>query len=343
MITDWLVQQAVEQALGGKTAVSQRDPIDFQSNQLFDVRQNGRHYIAKKYLNPKEWDVAPKREFAALQRLAALDLAPQPIFYDPELGPVVIYQFLEGTMWDRTPPTAVQLTKLAGLWLTLNSLPADGLWLSRGQEWSVSEALGRFRSHLTRYEQWAAVHFRAGLAGTAHCWPLLEQLPTILHAFAQLPDPPLLFSRGDPRFANVIQRPDGRLGMVDWEDSGLRDPAQDVADLLTHANQEDLLDDAAWDAFLRPYTAAILPKDPHFNERIQLYLAIFPVLWLVGLLNYGVSRAEAGKSLTDWQTNRLPVNIRLRRYLAKAQAWPNKPTAADKAAVADIDFFPNGK
>jgi hypothetical protein len=61
----------------------------------------------------------------------------------------------------------------------------------------------------------------------------------------------------------------------------------------------------------------------------------------MGLLNYGVSRAEAGKSLADWQTNRLPVNIRLRRYLAKAQAWPDKPTAAEIAAVADINFFPN--
>jgi thiamine kinase-like enzyme len=28
------------------------------------------------------------------------------------------------------------------------------------------------------------------------------------------------FCRADPRFANVITRPDGRLAMVDWEDSG---------------------------------------------------------------------------------------------------------------------------
>lgn len=343
MVDDWLVQQAVERALGDKAAVSQRAPIDFQSNQLFDVWQNGRHYIAKKYLKPAEWEVAPRREFEALQLLAPLDIAPQPIFYDPALGPVVIYQFLEGIMWDRTPPTAVQLEQLAELWLTLNQLPTNGLWLSRGQEHSMENMSAMFHTFLARYEQWAEEYFRPGLAGVATCWPLLEQLPSILQSLNKLPAPPLLFFRSDPRFANIIQRPDGRLGMVDWEDSGLRDPARDAADLLTHPNQEDLLDDEAWDAFLRPYAAAILPKDRHFNERIHFYLAIFPVFWLMGLLNYGVSRAEAGKSLTDWQTNRLPVNIRLRRYLAKAQAWPNRPTAADKAAVAKIDFFPSKK
>jgi len=33
-------------------------------------------------------------------------------------------------------------------------------------------------------------------------------------------DKPLCFCRSDARFANVIARPDGRLGLVDWEDSG---------------------------------------------------------------------------------------------------------------------------
>jgi len=39
---------------------------------------------------------------------------------------------------------------------------------------------------------------------------------------------PLCFCRSDARFANVIARPDGRLGLVDWEDSGLRDRAVEV-------------------------------------------------------------------------------------------------------------------
>ena len=335
-----LVNQAVEQALGREAAVSERAPLDFQSNQLFDVWQNGRHYIAKCYLKTDEQLDAPRREFDALQLLAPLDIAPQPIFYEPELGPVVIYEFLEGRSWNRTPPTAVQLQQLADLWLKVNSLPPENLWLSRGMERSMEDVSAMFHSYLARYEAWAEAHFQPGLLGVPHCWQILERLPKILQAFGQLPDSPLLFCRSDPRFANVIQRPDGRLALVDWEDCGLRDPARDVADLLTHPNQEDLLSEEAWQAFLRPYTAARLKTDPHFNERVHYYLAIFPIFWLLGLLNYGVSRAEAGQSLVNWQTNKLPVNIRLRRYLAQAGAWPAKPTAADLEDTAKLSFFP---
>ena len=335
------VSRAVTQALGNKAAIFERTPLDYQSNQLFDVWLSGRHYIAKKYLKDDELKDAPRREFAALQLLASLDVAPQPVFYDPDLGPVVIYQFLDGTMWDRTPPTAVQLDQLAELWLTVNNLPTDGLWLSRGMERSMQDVSAMFHSYLARYETWAKQHFPSGLAGVPHCWQLLERLPAILDSFAQLPAPPLLFCRSDPRFANVIQRPDGRLGLVDWEDCGLRDPARDVADLLTHPNQEDLLNEEAWQAFLRPYTAARLKTNPYFNERVHYYLAIFPIFWLLGLLNYGVSRAEAGQSLINWQTNELPVNIRLRRYLALAQAWPDKLTATDLASLAKLNFFPS--
>jgi hypothetical protein len=336
-----LVQTAITRALGTGASIQERPPLNFQSNQLFDVWQNGRHHIAKHYLKTDELADAPRREFEALQLLAPLDVAPQPVFYDPALGPVVIYEFLEGTMWDRTPPTAVQLHQLADLWLTLNDLPPDGLWLSRGMERTMQDVSAMFHSYLQNYETWAAEHFQPGLAGVPYCWALLEQLPAILDSFAQLPEPTLLFCRSDPRFANVIQRPDGRLALVDWEDCGLRDPARDVADLLTHPNQEDLLTDEEWAALLRPYTTERRKTDPHFNERIHHYLALFPVFWLLGLLNYGVNHFNAGKSFQGWQPNRIPVNIQLRRYLARAKCWPANPTAADLASLENLRFFPD--
>ena len=91
--------------------------------------------------------------------------------------------------------------------------------------------------------------------------------------------PPLCFCRSDPRFANVIARSDGGIGLVDWEDCGLRDPAREVADLLMHPNQEDLLDFAAWQPFLSVYRTG-RRDDPDFELRLQAYLALFPVFWL---------------------------------------------------------------
>lgn len=336
-----LVQTAVSQALGTGASIQERTPLNFQSNQLFDVWHNGRHYIAKHYLKTDELNDAPFREFGALNLLAPMDVAPQPVFYDPALGPVVIYEFLNGTMWDRTAPTAVQLQQLADLWLTLNNLPPDDLWLSRGMEHTLQDVSAMFHSYLQNYEAWAAEHFLSGLAGVPHCWALLERLPAILDSFAQLPEPTLLFCRADPRFANVIQRRDGRLALVDWEDCGLRDPARDVADLLTHPNQEDLLTDEEWAAFLRPYSTERCKTDPHFNQRVHHYLAIFPIFYLLLLLQTGVSRAKAGKPLKEWQPNRIPVNIQLWRYLARAQTWPAKPTATDLAPLAKLNFFPD--
>lgn len=336
-----LVETAVGFALGSGATIQERRPLGFQSNQLFDVWWNGRHYIAKNFLKNDELADAPRREFEALQLLSPLDVAPQPVFYDPALGPVVIYEFLEGDMWDRTKPRAVQLQQLADLWLTLNDVSANDLWLSRGMVRSMQDVTAMFHTYLQNYETWAMAHFPPGLYGVDHCRATLARLPAILDSFAELPEPTLHFCRADPRFANVIQRPDGRLALVDWEDCGLRDPARDVADLLTHPNQEDLLTDEEWGAFLRPYTAARHKTDPLFNERVHHYLALFPVFWLLGLLNYGVNHFKAGNSLKGWQPNHIPVNIQLRRYLARATCWPAPPTAADQASLAQLSFFPD--
>jgi aminoglycoside/choline kinase family phosphotransferase len=152
---------------------------------------------------------------------------------------------------------------------------------------------------------------------------------------------PLCFCRADARFANVIRRPDGRLGLVDWEDSGLRDPARDVADLLTHPNQEDLVAPEAWDSFLQPYLAGRAAVDPQLARRVQLYLAIFPLYWLATLLGRGM-RLAAADGLDGWTVNGLPANVRLRRYLARALAWPQADGAPWLARLEGVTFLPGG-
>jgi hypothetical protein len=113
------------------------------------------------------------------------------------------------------------------------------------------------------------------------------------YALPLIPDvAPLRFCRSDPRFANVIARPHGRVGLVDWEDSGLRDPAPELADLLHHPNQEDLLGPEGWQPFLDRYLPTCR-DDPGFGEWLRGYLALFPVFWLGVLLAEGLRRAES--------------------------------------------------
>jgi hypothetical protein len=66
----------------GDYALTLRPAIDDQTNRLYDVRTARGHFIAKEFLRPEEIPAAPEREFRALQVVAALDIAPQPVFFD---------------------------------------------------------------------------------------------------------------------------------------------------------------------------------------------------------------------------------------------------------------------
>jgi aminoglycoside phosphotransferase (APT) family kinase protein len=322
-----------------------RPPLDVQSNRLYDVWAGDRHLIAKEFLKPAEFQDAPRREFNALERLAPFDVAPQPVFYKsvdpdsrPELGPVVIYQFMAGKAWDRRKPSSSDLGQLADLWLQVNALSGDDLWLSRGYDRPLHESETRFAALFQAYAAWAGAEYPPGRQAIALCLKQLEKAHSAIDELATY-DPPLCFCRSDPRFANVIARPDGRLGMVDWEDSGLRDPARDLADVVTHPNQEDLLTWDEWQPFLQNYIAERNQVDPHLERRMHLYLAIFPIFWLAMAIQGGLRRAKEG-GLLNVQVNRLPINERMRRNLARAMAWPTLDFSAQLDELASLSFFP---
>jgi hypothetical protein len=306
-----------------------------QSNRLYDVRVDGMHLIAKEYLRADLPDAA-QHEYQALRRLDSLQLAPQPVFFDPSIGRVVVYRYMEGEMWDRRVPSAAELRALAELWLRFHDLRADGLWVATGQAMPWSEIETGLRAPLDAYALWAdrrSSQFRDAARLS------IEALDRALAVAARsmTPKTPMCFCRSDARFANVIARPDGRLGMVDWEDSGLRDPAREVADLLMHPNQEDLLDWNAWQPFLSVY-AESRRDDLDFEQRLQACVAIFPVFWLGILLSIGMRRYAEGR-LGTWRINDMEPNTRLRRYLARALAWPDPDPTATLAQLGDMHFI----
>ncbi len=318
--------------------ISPRTPVGYQANRLYDAWVGDRHLIVKEFLLPAEQHEAPAREFGALKVLASLDIAPQPVFFEPSLGPMVIYEFMEGEMWDRHPPTATDLARLAATWLKMNGVVSDSLWLSHGQDRSLQDIAATLNADLEAYSDWVKAEFAFGQQAAEMCLSLLERRVDVIRELAGA-DPLLCFCRADPRFANVIQRPDGRLGLIDWEDSGLRDPARDLADIMTGPNQEDLLSPDDWQAFLEPYLAVRGSLDAQLRHRTHLYLALFPIFWLTVIMNQGRRLAGASR-WTGWTTNGLPANVRLRRYLARAFAWPRLNFERELEDLADVAFFP---
>lgn len=324
--------------------ISLRTPLEYQSNRLYDIWTSDRHLIVKEFLKPAEFQHAPAREFQALKLLSPLDIAPQPVLFrppaTPPLGPLVVYAFMEGEMWNRRRPAATELAQLAEIWLKMNSVPTESLWMSRGYDRSFDEIEASFRAFFQAYATWVEAEFAPGQQAVDLCLELLQSRHAVMRELADY-DPPLCFCRADARFANVIRRPDGRLGLVDWEDSGLRDPARDLADTITHPNQEDLVSSDEWHAFLQPYLAARTELDPHILRRMHLYLAIFPIFWLAVLVHEGVSHRVGTKRLAGWNVNGLRVNERLRRYLARGLAWPDMDFSNQIETLIKVEFFPN--
>ena len=323
--------------------LAERPALDHQSNRLYDAWQGGTHLIVKEFLLADHDLEAPWREYAALERLAGLDVAPRPVLYAPAgtlegAGPLVVYEYLEGAMWDRGDRVPEDLAALARAWLAINHVPSAGLWLARGQAVRPAEIARRLAADLAVYTDWAAGDYPAGLEAVERWHALLARRQSIVAAL-EADEPVLCFCRLDPRFANVIGRPDGRVGLVDWEDSGLRDAARDLADLLTHANQEDIVPPAVWPAFLEPYLAGRRSADPNLWDRAHLYLALFPLYWLSRLLRVGAERAR-NAALTGWSINGRPPNWRLRRYLARATAWPDPDFSRALATAQTLTFFP---
>ena len=338
------VVSRITQRTPDKLDITLWQPTEHQSNHTYQIRFDDTHWIAKVYLKPAEYEDAPRREVESLRLLANYDIAPQLILHEPHTDthkPIVIYEYMAGEMWDRNKPSANDLAQLADLWLTMNRIPVDGSWLSRGMERTGEQIAEQFQTRFQEYADWTQAQYPPAIPTAQRLIDLAQQAQPILDELAPMP-PVLAFSRADPRFANIITRPDNRLGMVDWEDAGLRDTARDIADLMTHCNQEDLLTQDEWDAFLNPYLAERRQYDPDIEQRVQLYHAVFPLFWLSVLTAYGIRLWKQQGNLNGWTVNSMPANHRLRRYLARAIAYPQLEFDKQLDDLADVTFFDTG-
>jgi hypothetical protein len=319
--------------------VEPRPPLDIQSNRLFDVFWRDQHWIAKEYLKPDEFTVSPVREFKGLTLLADLDIAPQPVHFEPHRAttpPIVIYEYMPGEMWDRTKPSPTQLRQLADIWLLQASFDPDRLWMSNGGSTTAADFAKRLAGFINTYTHWVEANFPAGKAAAALADQALTKCIEVASRLDSEP-PPLCFNQTDTRFANVIQRPDNRPGLIDWEDCGLRDAGRNMADLVLAPNQEDLLTFAEWQAFLDPVIAVQKGTMPSVERRFRSYLLLTSVFWLGLFLSLGTTRQR----FEGWEANGLPVARRLQRYLARALAYPSLDFTTQLSQTRLLRFFPD--
>lgn len=344
---EWLMQEIIRQRVQEITdialediRVQERKRLEYQSNILYDVTFTDNHWIAKEFVKVDEFEYSPKREYDALKLLEYLDVAPVAIDYLPYLDyehPIVMYEYMQGEMWDRRKPSQTELKSLAETWLITHQATRPNLWLSRGWDVSFDEKLKLHHCFYSIYLEWAENHFADGIPYVQEALTYYQSQNAIIQNLRES-RPTLLFSRSDPRFANIIARPNGKIGFVDWEDSGLRSPARTIADLLTHPNQEDLLTDSEWEIFIQTYCDGY-PTDDNVRDLIHWDILLRSLTWFGGLLHFGVRRANEGK-LEGWKINGMPANQRLRRYLARIKSWGKGSSQAELDNLQGVCFFP---
>jgi aminoglycoside phosphotransferase (APT) family kinase protein len=214
------------------------------------------------------------REYAALALLerTGLALAPRALLLDRERYrlPVVVQTWLAGEVlvgpphsdddWRalvghlaafHTATAAQPLHTLAGAVITASSGQEGKALVARHAAQLPLEAQPpELRRLLASFEAW-----------TPQDWPMSP------HALC----------RTDPNWRNLLRRP-GAWASVDWENSGVGDPAFDLADLLTHPAY-DPVPPERWPWVVERYAEAV--GDRWVQRRVWAYELVLRVWWAV--------------------------------------------------------------
>lgn len=243
---------------------------------------------------------APAREYFAMEALAPREIAPRPVAYvragqlGPGQWPIVVYQRMAGEMWDRPRPLRRRDGRsgpaVAGHPRGAGSGRAAGAG-HRGRGRPAASPPAECLAPL------CGLGPRSGTAlppdGAGAGGGRLASRGCCRRKGGELPVREV-YCRSDARFSNVIARPDGRLGMVDWEDCGVGDPAQFVADLRIGTKSGGLDQRRGLAVVLGPVSWHAWPARTTLARRVALYELLVASLWLGWMAERVLTDAAAG-------------------------------------------------
>jgi aminoglycoside phosphotransferase (APT) family kinase protein len=299
-----LLKKPYDQLFSGKSAWDLRDPDGRPmhierggpglNNCIFRVRLNGDLFSCKLFVADERQRAY--REWAALQALhaAGLALAPAPVAYAPAgplPQPVVVYRWVEGAPLGGGTMTDDELARLVtslSLMHRTPPAPAVAMLTAWHQPASYAAYLDEIRSFVGRVRDWAngpraaANDLPGWIADLPARMPLLEEtleqaevLAAGKNGASAYPVPALV--RVDGNLDNVLHDASGALYFVDWEYSGLGDPAYDLAELRWHPRNRGV-SQGQWEAALAAYRPH--PADTTFQARLAVYSRLLPAWWV---------------------------------------------------------------
>ena len=251
-------------------------PVNSGNNRLYRVTR-GPDDWAIKFTIRDDRDRA-RREFDALSLLENLgaSVAPRPVYLDLDRyeQSVVVQTWLLGVPLWSAPPEDDTWLQILRAYHRLHSLPpADG------GTWGAGH--GPMLSPTTPEEMVTGIHALAEQLPPPGRPERLSELLQLLDR-ARLPRLPTsrCWAHGDPNIRNLILTPDG-VKLVDWEYSGITDPANEIAKLMSHALAASAGEER-WAWVAEQY--ANLSGEPDMLPRIQAFYALRLAGWYVRLL-----------------------------------------------------------
>ena len=188
-------------------------------NQVFRVRGDGRDLVVKHFggssVESSLFPVLPDDEARALEVLAGRGVAPDPVGYYPagdDHGPVLVYMFFAGQMWDG------DMAEAANLLSRIHGVDTSGFRSMPASPSALLDDADRLPKPPDDDESW---HRLQGLR------------PAVT-----LDEPPVkrVLVHGDFSAGNMIAGPDG-VRCIDWQCPGMGDAAEDLWSFLSPAFQ----------------------------------------------------------------------------------------------------------
>lgn len=230
-------------------------------NETYQVRRAGAAFALRvASANPHHLGIDRQWEARLLQTAAAADLAPAPVYCDPQRG-ILISRWSEGRPW--SPQEARQpanVRRMAELLRRVHALPLP----APPRLMSPAAWIERYR---------AADGHAAGEPGDAG-GVLRDRAAGRLAALAVLPGAEAAACHSDLHVLNLIDRGDALI-LLDWEYAHGADPLWDVAAWSANNDFEPLLQRQ----LLAAYTQR--PPTPDEEARLRLLLWLYDyVCWL---------------------------------------------------------------
>ena len=280
------------------------------NNALYRVRVGGEVYACKFFV--KDERRRGDREWAAVNMLqsAGRRLAPEPVALandGPLPQPVIIYRWVNSVTLAGQSLSRQDLIQLIGALNEVHRTPSSGnetllpAWHQPSSYQAYYEEVVGFYTRLRAWADEVGVpnaDLPQWLAGLRNLLPLMEQTAGRAKDIVGQAGTDGVYHgttlvRVDGNLENIVRDENGQIVFMDWECSGLGDPAFDLAEQRWHPRTLNI-SQQEWEAAMAAYLPA--GDDPGFAERLAVYSQLVPAWWVGRSVLHLLEAAGAGRT-----------------------------------------------